>query len=82
MQMILFELDTSFNEASSGSNLHLFASFCIFCISQQNAFTTLGLEGLPLVKWYSGPRFGTKNSQMRDIGLIPMQCFEWSHPNH
>ena len=82
MQLILFELDTSFNEVYSNRNLHQFVRFCIFCISQQNAFTTLGLEGLPLVKWYFGPSFGTKNSQMRDIGLIPMQCFEWSDPNH
>ena len=65
MQLIFFKLDTSFNEASSGTNLHQFVSFCIFCISQQNAFASLGLEGLPLVKWYPGPRFGTKNSQMR-----------------
>ena len=80
MQLIFFELDTSFNEAYSGRNLHRLVSFCIFCISQQNAFATLGLEGLPLVKWYSGPSFGTQKYQMRDIGLIPKQCFEWPQP--
>ena len=82
MQLIFFKLDTSFNEASSGSNLHQFVSFCIICISQQDAFATLGLEGLSLIKWYPGPSFRTKNSEMRYIGLIPMQYFEWCDLNH
>ena len=82
MQLIFFKLDTSFNESYYSSNLLQFVIFFIICISQQNAFATLGLEGLSLVKWYPGPSFGTKNSQMRDIGLILMQCFEWCDPNH
>ena len=37
----------------------------------QYAFATLDLEGLSLIHGYSDPRFGTKNSQVRDIRLIP-----------
>ena len=48
MQLIFFELDTYFNETSSGSNLHQFVSFCIFYISQQNAFATLAWKAFLL----------------------------------
>ena len=81
-QLNLFKLNIVLNKACPSCNIHQLVCFCIFCISQQNAFATLGLEGLPLVNGYFGPSFGTKNSQVGDIGLIPMQCFEWSGPNH
>ena len=36
----------------------------------------MGLEGLSLIHGYSSPRFGTKNSQVRYIRLMPIKCFK------
>ena len=63
-QLIFFKLNTTLYEALPSCKFHQFICFCILNISQQYAFTTLGLEGLSLVHRNYVPRFVTKNSQV------------------
>ena len=81
-QLIIFKLNNALYQRCISCKLHQFICFCILSISQQYAFTTLGLEVLSLVHRNYGPSFGTKKSQVRYIRLMPVKCFERSGPNH
>ena len=82
MHPILFKLHIVLYEACFGCKVHQFVCLCIICISQQYAFTTLGLEGLFFVHGNYGPSFAAKNSQVWDIRLMSQHFSQRSGPNH
>ena len=62
MDLIFFTLNIALYETMFSCKFHQFVCLSVICISQQYEFTTMGLEGFPIVSRNYGPCLGAKNS--------------------